>query len=117
MTDYNLRRVKDLLIGITAGMILVGFVQEVKAEAIATMPNEGGGFIVLTDDVCKHEGKVYKALNRLYSYTARGTNAEGCYGIEDETVVAIWYTDGVDKRRYPASAFTLVKKKGTRYGT
>jgi hypothetical protein len=87
------------------------------ADAIATMPNEGGGFIVLTDDQCKHEGKVYKGLNRLYSYTARGTNAEGCYGIEDDTVVAIWYTDGVDKRRYPASAFTLVKKKGVRYGT
>ena len=117
MTDYNLRRVKDLLIGTIVGMVFVGFVQEVRAEAIATMPNEGGGFIVLTDDQCKHEGKVYKGLNRLYSYTARGTNAEGCYGIEDDTVVAIWYTDGVDKRRYPASAFTLVKKKGIRYGT
>jgi hypothetical protein len=29
MTDYNLRRVKDLLIGTVAGMILVGFIQEV----------------------------------------------------------------------------------------
>lgn len=87
------------------------------ADAIATMPNEGGGFIVLTDDQCKHEGKVYKGLNRLYSYTARGNNAEGCYGIEDDTVVAIWTTSGMDKRRYPISAFTLTPKKGTRYGT
>jgi hypothetical protein len=117
MTDYNLRRVKDLLVGVTAGMILVGFVQEVKAEAIATMPNEGGGFIVLTDDPCKYEGTVYKKLNRLYSYTSRGTNAEGCYGIEDDTVVAVWYTNGVDKMRYPISAFTLKTKRGTRYGT
>jgi hypothetical protein len=89
----------------------------VQADAIATMPNEGGGFIVLTDDVCKHEGKVYKGLNRMYSYTSRGNNFEGCYGIEDDTVVAIWYTDGVNKRRYPISAFTLSPKKGTRYGT
>ena len=30
------------------------------ADAVATMPNEGGVFIVLTDDQCKHEGKIYK---------------------------------------------------------
>jgi hypothetical protein len=87
------------------------------AGAIATMPNEGGGFVVLTDDPCKHDGKVYKGLNRLYSYTSRGTNAEGCYGVEDDTVVAVWYTNGVDKMRYPISAFTLKTKRGTRYGT
>jgi len=117
MFNLNITRIKDLLIGIIVGMVLVGFMQEVKAEAIATMPNEGGGFIVLTDDPCKHEGKVYKGLNRLYSYTSRGTNAEGCYGIEDDTVVAVWYTNGVDKMRYPISAFTLKTKRGTRYGT
>jgi hypothetical protein len=88
-----------------------------QAEVIATTPNDGGGMIVLTDDQCKHDGKVYKGLNRLYSYTAKGLNAEGCYGIEDDTVVAIWYTDGVDKRRYPISSFTLRPKKGTRFGT
>jgi hypothetical protein len=88
-----------------------------QAEAIATMPNEGGGFIVLTDDPCKYEGKVYKKLNRLYSYTAQGNNADGCYGIEDDTVVAIWYTNGVDKRRYPISSFTLTPKKSAKYGT
>jgi hypothetical protein len=86
------------------------------ADAIATMPNEGGGLIVLTDDQCKHEGKVYKGLNRLYSYTAQGHNSEGCYGIEDDTVVAIWATSG-NKMRYPISAFTLRPKRGTRYGT
>ena len=86
------------------------------ADAIATMPNEGGGFIVLTNDECKHEGKVYKGLNRLYSYTAQGHNAEGCYGVEDDTVVAIWSASG-NKMRYPASSFTLRPKKGARYGT
>ena len=88
-----------------------------QADVIATTPNEGGGKIVLTDDPCKHEGKTYKGLNRIYSYTSKGLNAEGCYGIEDDTVVVIWYTDGVEKRRYPASSFTLSPKRGTRYGT
>lgn len=87
------------------------------AEAIATMPNEGGGKIVLTDDECKHEGKVYKGLNRLYSYTTQGYNSEGCYAVEDNTVVAIWNSG--NKMRYPAENFTLIKKKQptSRYGT
>ena len=86
-----------------------------SAEAIATMPNEGGGLIVLTDDECKYEGKVYKGLNRLYSYTSQGYNSEGCYAVEDNTVVAIWNSG--NKMRYPISSFTLRPKKGTRYGT
>ena len=86
------------------------------AEAIANMPNEGGGMIVLTDDQCKHEGKVYKGINRIYSYTAQGYNSEGCYGIEDDTVVAFWTTSG-NKMRYPLSSFTLIKRKTIRYGT
>ena len=80
------------------------------AGAIATMPNEGGGFIVLTDDPCKHEGKVYKGLNRLYAYTSQGHNSEGCYGVEDDTVVAVWVTSG-NKMRYPIENFTLIKRK------
>ena len=119
MTDYNLRRVKDLLIGVVAGMILVGFVQEVKAEAIATMPNEGGGKIVLTDETCKHDGKTYSTLSRAYSYSTSGHGSEGCYFIEDETVVVVWATSsGAKRMRYPAENFTITKKRsGTRYGT
>jgi hypothetical protein len=85
------------------------------AEAIATMPNEGNGLIVLTDDPCKYEGKTYKGLNRLYSYTAQGHNSEGCYAVEDDTVVAVWSSG--NKMRYPISSFTLKPKKGARYGT
>jgi hypothetical protein len=119
MTDYNLRRVKDLLIGAVAGMILVGFVQEVRADTIATMPNEGGGKIVLTDEVCKYEGKTYNKLNRAYNYTTSGHSSEGCFYVEDETVVVIWDTSvGVRRMRYPAENFTLIKKRSsTRYGT
>jgi hypothetical protein len=94
-----------------AGLIIT---QYSKAEAIAQMPNEGGGFIVLTDDVCNYEGKVYKGLNRLYSYTQQGYSSEGCYGVEDETVVVVWKSG--NKMRYPISSFTLTTK-AKRYPT
>jgi hypothetical protein len=89
-----------------------------QADAIATMPNEGGGKIVLTDEICKHEGKTYNKLSRAYNYTTSGHGSEGCFYIEDETVVVIWNTSsGTRQMRYPAENFTLTKKKGTRYGT
>jgi hypothetical protein len=90
------------------------------AEAIATMPNEGGGKIVLTDEVCKNGGKTYSALSRAYNYTTAGHSSEGCFFIEDETVVVIWDTAaGVRRMRYPAENFTIIKKKqpSSRYGT
>jgi hypothetical protein len=89
-----------------------------QAEAIATMPNEGGGKIVLTDEICKHEGKTYSKLSRAYNYTTSGHGSEGCFYIEDETVVVIWNTSsGTRQMRYPAENFTIIKRKGTRYGT
>jgi hypothetical protein len=90
------------------------------AAAIASMPNEGGGKIVLTDDVCKHEGKTYSKLNRAYNYTTSGHGGEGCFYVEDETVVVIWNTStGSRQMRYPLENFTLINRKqsGTRYGT
>jgi hypothetical protein len=90
------------------------------AEAIATMPNEGGGKIVLTDEVCKYDGKTYAGLSRAYNYTTSGHGSEGCFFIEDETVVVVWATSaGVKRMRYPAENFTLTKKKqpSSRYGT
>lgn len=99
-------------------MVLLLFTSNAKAEAIATMPNEGGGKIVLTDEVCKNGGKTYSALSRAYNYTTSGHSSEGCFFIEDETVVVIWDTSaGVRRMRYPAENFTVIKKKGNRYGT
>ena len=91
----------------------------VFAEAIATMPNRAGGKIVLTDEVCKHSGKVYENLNRAYNYGTQGYTAEGCFFVEDETVVIICLDNSAEpKMRYPAENFTIInRKKGTRYGT
>jgi len=90
------------------------------AGAIATMPNQAGGKVVLTDEACKHNGKVYEKLNRAYNYGTQGYTTEGCYFVEDETVVVIWDDGSATPRmRYPAENFTMIKKKqpATRYGT
>jgi hypothetical protein len=89
------------------------------AGAIAEMPNRAGGKIVLTDEACIHKGKTYDGLARAYNYSAEGYTTEGCFAVEDETVVVIWNDGSANsKMRYPAENFTIVKRKrGTRYGT
>jgi hypothetical protein len=90
------------------------------AAAIATMPNQAGGKIVLTDEPCVHQGKKFDGLNRAYNYGAQGYTTEGCFVVEDETVVVIWNDGSANsKMRYPAENFTIIKKKqsGTRHST
>jgi hypothetical protein len=91
----------------------------VKAETVATQPNQAGGKIVLTDDACTHNGKSYDKLNRAYNYGSAGYTSEGCWGIEDETVIVYWI-DTNQKMRYPITAFTMnsnySKKKGNSNG-
>jgi hypothetical protein len=88
------------------------------AEAIATMPNRAGGKIVLTNEACVHKGKTYAGLARAYNYSTEGYTTEGCFAVEDDTVVVIWDDGSANsKMRYPAENFTIIKKKGTRYGT
>ena len=89
----------------------------VYADAIAEMPNKAGGKIVLTDEVCRHEGKSYDSLNRAYNYSQEGYTSEGCFKVEDSTVVVVWKTGDGRTMRYPIASFTLVKQKTTRYGT
>lgn len=88
--------------------------QQAKAEAIAMMPNKAGGKIILTNNACVHKGKEYKELRQIYMFTSEGYTMEGCYGLEDETVLAIW-TNG-QKMRYPAENFTLVKTQKSARG-
>lgn len=88
------------------------------AETIASMPNKGGGKIVLTNEVCVSGGKTYKNLNRAYNYTSEGYGSEGCFTVEDETVIVIWDVQGSpQKMRYPIDNFTLTKKSSKGYGT
>lgn len=80
-----------------------------SADTFATLDNNAGGKIVLTDEICKHNGNVFDKLNRAYNYSEAGYTGEGCWFIEDETVVVIW-VDTNKKMRYPLNNFTLAKK-------
>ena len=77
-----------------------------KSATFATMPNQANGKIVLTDETCKFDGKVYDGLNRAYNYGSAGYTSEGCWMAEDETIVVIWI-DSNTKMRYPMANFTL----------
>ena len=100
-------------------LLMLPFTGKCMAETIASMPNKGGGKIVLTNEVCVSDGKTYKNLNRAYNYTSEGYGSEGCFTVEDETVVVIWNVQGSpQKMRYSAENFTIIKKSGSsRYGT
>jgi len=111
---------KYALLGAIVGAFIV-YGNSAFAAAIASMPNQGNGKIVLTDELCKHEGKTYDTLNRAYNYTTEGHTMEGCFYVEDETVVVIWkLAKGEPRRmRYPIEGFTIIKKASpsSRYGT
>lgn len=93
------------------GIMLVVMSLGVQAGAVATMPNNAGGKIVLTDEVCKVNNKTYDTLRRAYLYTEAGYTTEGCYTLEDETIVAVWNINGEgQKMRYSVSNFTLIRK-------
>jgi hypothetical protein len=93
---------KKILIGVV--LALTATVS--NAETVATQPNQAGGKIVLTDQICKYDGQVFDKLNRAYNYGSAGYTSEGCWGIEDETVIVYWI-DTNQKMRYPVSAFTM----------
>jgi hypothetical protein len=89
-------------------LLLTLGVHTAQAEAIATMPNNGDGKIVLTNEVCVVNNKTFSELRRAYTYTAQGHTQEGCFMIEHETVVVIWASG--NKMRYPAENFTLTNR-------
>jgi len=60
------RIAKRIYFGLVLVLITVLlFSSNAKAAAIATMPNEGGGKIVLTDEVCKNDGKTYNNVKGI----------------------------------------------------
>lgn len=110
------RIAKRIYFGMVVFVILfLMLLSSAQAGAIASMPNRAGGKIVLTDEVCKHNGKTYTNLKRAYNYSTEGYTTEGCFVIEDETVVVVWLDNSSEpKMRYPIENFTLIKRsKGT----
>jgi hypothetical protein len=80
---------------------------------VATLPNQAGGKIVLTDEECRHDGQVYSALRKAYNYGSSGNTSDGCWYLDDETVVVIWKQSNgqASTRRYPVENFD-VRKRG-----
>jgi hypothetical protein len=78
---------------------------------VASMPNQAGGKIVLTDEACVYQGKTYVKLYKAYFYTPQGTTGEGCWAIEDgsDAVTVVWHDSG-NTKRYPASNFDIKRK-------
>lgn len=93
-----------------AALLLLCLSANVSADTFATLPNNAGGKIVLTDEVCKSKsGKVYESLRRVYNYGTSGYSSEGCWYSEDETIVVAW-SDSATQMRYPMENFTLAPK-------
>lgn len=76
---------------------------------VASMPNQAGGKIVLTDEACIHNGKNYSPLLKSYFYTTEGLTGDGCWRLDDETVIVVWI-DSNTTRRYPASSFNIRRR-------
>lgn len=77
---------------------------------IASMPNQAGGKIVLTDEECSYKGKNYPSLRKSYFYTTEGLTGDGCWRLDDETVVVVWL-DSNTTRRYPAVNFDIRRNR------
>lgn len=77
---------------------------------IASMPNQAGGKIVLTDEECNYKGKNYPSLRKSYFYTPEGLTGDGCWRLDDETVIVVWL-DSNTTRRYPASNFDIRRNR------
>lgn len=80
---------------------------------IASMPNQAGGKIVLTDEQCKLNGKTYDPLKKSYFYTTEGVTGDGCWYLDDETIVVVWKERNGNSttRRYPVENFDVRRNK------
>ena len=94
----------------TLALLLLCLSAHASAEMIAWLGNQAGGRIVITDEVCvdPDTNKRYDQLKRAYNYSASGGTSEGCYLVEDDSIVIVWVnTNGRNKSRYPLENFTF----------
>ena len=93
-------------------LIALYFIGSAQAENIAWMANQAGGKIILTNEICKSDGKTYNTLNRLFMFTKEGYTMEGCFYLDNELVNTVLYNN--KEMKYPIADFTLYKtEKGT----
>ena len=82
---------KRLLICLTA---LLSF--SAWAEPIGFIPNEAGGQIIFTSEVCTLRGERFPELKRVFTFTRSGQTVEGCYYYDTRTylVMVTWADNG-----------------------
>lgn len=76
----------------------------VHAGNIATMKNQAGGLIYLTDAKTRD----CKDGRAVYATSSSGGSTWGCWFLIDDMIHVAWDTGGTSA--FPANAFTLVKK-------
>ena len=80
------------------------------AELVAFMPNQSGGRIVITNEVCTGaDGKKYDNMYRLFTYNPTGTTVEGCFMFEGDTIRAYW-PEAKQEARYELKNFKMYAK-------
>ena len=105
---------------ILVALLLIGTITNAKAEMVAWLGNQAGGKIVITDEVCVDPitKERYDVLKRAYNYDSSGGTSEGCFFVEDETIMMVWVdAKGRTKARYPIVNFTLNEKFKKNKGT
>lgn len=89
-------------------LIAVLLSQTAFADTKAYVKNQGGGRIVLTDEVCSTN----ENMLRSYKYTGRKDNHktwEGCWKDDDITIYVKW-VDEPHGQRYEKRKFKVVKQ-------
>ena len=88
---------KRLLIALTAALSFW-----VQAEPIGYIPNEAGGQIIFTSEICQFKGENYIELRRVFSFNRSGGVLEGCYYFDRRTdlLMVVW-ADGGDRSVFP----------------
>jgi len=77
------------------------------AKDIAYFKNQGGGSVMLTDDVCTKDNEVYKELLRAYAFNDKGESIEGCYYVTRTDNVRVMWVNGQEKL-YPSDIFKML---------
>jgi hypothetical protein len=94
--------------------IALALITSVSAHAkiIGKAPNQQGGYIVLTDEVCKFKGQTHYRLYKAYTLTEDGTSRDGCWMTnDDKTIIEVaWEDAGGQLSRYPSKLFANTVK-------
>lgn len=98
---------KFLLALLASSTLFAASCQPVSARTIATMPNEAGGEVRLTNIPCPTKEKEQLIA---YAIGKGGVVITGCFTLISDDEVLVLYDSG-DLRIYPLESFTLKEQK------